>query len=67
MLGVATKLDVPVKIAFMRTQEDGTDKPGMLGLGDIVLPGLMIALAFKFDVISALKKTKGSIDTFWET
>jgi len=45
MVTVATKLDVPIKLVF-----PGPKNQGMLGLGDIVLPGIMIALALRFDL-----------------
>ncbi|KAF2172217.1 hypothetical protein M409DRAFT_17456 [Zasmidium cellare ATCC 36951] len=56
MVTVAKNLDVPIKLVFPRPDEPGA--PGeppiksfsMLGLGDIVLPGLMIALALRFDL-----------------
>jgi len=57
MVTVAKNLDVPIKLVFPRPDEP-SGKPGeppiksysMLGLGDIVLPGLMIALALRFDL-----------------
>jgi minor histocompatibility antigen H13 len=51
MVTVATNLDVPIKLVFPRPSEEGK-KPAfsMLGLGDIVLPGIMIALALRFDL-----------------
>jgi len=46
MVTVAKTLDVPIKLVFPR--------PGsslaMLGLGDVVLPGIMIGLALRFDL-----------------
>ncbi|RDW80135.1 hypothetical protein BP6252_04773 [Coleophoma cylindrospora] len=44
MVTVATSLDVPIKLVFPGK------KGGMLGLGDVVLPGIMIALALRFDL-----------------
>ncbi|OTA99986.1 hypothetical protein M426DRAFT_76029 [Hypoxylon sp. CI-4A] len=44
MVTVATKLDVPIKLVF-----EGPTKSSMLGLGDIVLPGIFIALCLRFD------------------
>ncbi|KAJ5608751.1 Peptidase A22B signal peptide peptidase [Penicillium herquei] len=54
MVTVATKLDVPIKLLFPRPPSPG-DKPGiealaMLGLGDIVIPGMMVGLALRFDL-----------------
>jgi minor histocompatibility antigen H13 len=44
MITVATTLDVPIKLTF----ESGS-KSSMLGLGDIVIPGMVICLALRFD------------------
>ena len=54
MITVATSLDIPVKLLFPRPS-DGHGDPqiqqlAMLGLGDIVLPGLVIGLALRFDL-----------------
>ncbi|SMY24210.1 unnamed protein product [Zymoseptoria tritici ST99CH_1A5] len=60
MVTVATNLDVPIKLVFPRPSEEG-EKPAfsMLGLGDIVLPGIMIALALRFDLyVFYLRKQK---------
>lgn len=52
MVTVATNLDVPIKLLFPRPAEEGETirKLAMLGLGDIVLPGIMIGLALRFDL-----------------
>ena len=66
MVTVAKNLDQPIKLVFPRPDEPST-VPGepptksfsMLGLGDIVLPGIMIALALRFDLyLFYLKKQK---------
>ena len=66
MVTVAKNLDVPIKLVFPRPDEP-SDVPGeppiktfsMLGLGDIVLPGIMIGLALRFDLyMFYLKKQK---------
>ncbi|KAI2637835.1 signal peptide peptidase-domain-containing protein [Hypomontagnella submonticulosa] len=44
MVTVATQLDVPIKLVF-----DGPTKSSMLGLGDIVLPGIFVGLSLRFD------------------
>ncbi|TKA22104.1 hypothetical protein B0A50_08358 [Salinomyces thailandicus] len=57
MVTVAKNLDQPIKLVFPRPEE-ASSTPGeppvqtysMLGLGDIVLPGLMIGLALRFDL-----------------
>jgi len=45
MVTVATSLDVPIKLVF-----PGPKRGGMLGLGDVVLPGIVMALALRFDL-----------------
>lgn len=54
MVTVATKLDVPIKMVFPRPagpNEDPNEMSlAMLGLGDIVVPGMMIGLALRFDL-----------------
>lgn len=65
MVSVATNLDVPIKMLFPRP-EVGEKKPSlaMLGLGDIVLPGIMIGLSLRFDLyLHYLKKQIGSEHT----
>ena len=63
MITVATKLDIPVKLLFPRPPavNDDPDKKSlsMLGLGDVVLPGIMIGLALRFDLyLFYLKKQR---------
>lgn len=54
MVTVAKSLDVPIKLMFPRPGpiENPAAPPShaMLGLGDIVLPGIMIGLALRFDL-----------------
>jgi minor histocompatibility antigen H13 len=54
MVTVAKSLDVPIKLVFPRPPpaDDPTAQSGhaMLGLGDVVLPGIMIGLALRFDL-----------------
>jgi len=45
MITVATTLDVPIKLVF-----PGPKHGSMLGLGDIVLPGIIMSLALRFDL-----------------
>ncbi|MCJ1421704.1 hypothetical protein MMC32_008070 [Xylographa parallela] len=63
MITVATKLDIPVKLLFPRppgVNDDPNKKSlSMLGLGDVVLPGIMIGLALRFDLyLFYLKKQR---------
>ena len=63
MVTVATKLDIPAKMLFPRPQSPKDDPTkqslAMLGLGDIVLPGLVIGFALRFDLyLFYLRKQK---------
>ncbi|KAF8455153.1 signal peptide peptidase-domain-containing protein [Terfezia claveryi] len=53
MVTVATSLDVPIKLLFPRPAPEGSQLGkhplAMLGLGDVVLPGIMISMALRFD------------------
>lgn len=71
MVTVAKNLDVPIKMLFPRPMEP-SKVPGelpkqsysMLGLGDIVLPGIMIAMALRYDLhLFYLKKQTRSTET----
>lgn len=44
MVTVATKVDAPIKLVFQ-----GPTRASMLGLGDIVIPGMFIGLCLRFD------------------
>ncbi|KAL1974178.1 hypothetical protein VTN31DRAFT_5738 [Thermomyces dupontii] len=54
MVTVATKLDVPIKLLVPRppgpSEEPDKLALSMLGLGDIVIPGMMIGLALRYDL-----------------
>jgi minor histocompatibility antigen H13 len=50
MVTVASSLDVPIKLMFPKPGSTGKSSAAMLGLGDIVIPGLMIGLALRFDL-----------------
>ncbi|KAK0668503.1 signal peptide peptidase-domain-containing protein [Cercophora samala] len=45
MITVATKLDAPIKLVF-----ENNKSVSMLGLGDIVVPGMLMGLALRFDL-----------------
>jgi len=56
MVTVAKNFDAPIKILFPQMKDtlvNGVlqNKPSMLGLGDIVVPGLFIALMLRFDLL----------------
>ena len=60
MVTVATKLDIPIKLLFPRpptpSEPPDTTSLAMLGLGDIVIPGMMLGLALRFDLFLYYKR-----------
>lgn len=64
MVTVAKNFDAPIKILFPRDLFAEQLKFSMLGLGDIVIPGIFIALCLRFDrhlaaAASSNSKSKG--------
>eukprot|EP01083_Nonionella_stella_P027471 75649_1 len=53
MVTVAKNLKAPIKLIFPRPAV--LEKPNMLGLGDIVLPGIYIALLLRYDIVNTYK------------
>ena len=51
MITVAKKVDAPIKLVFK-----SSSRSSMLGLGDIVVPGLLMALALRFDLYMYYKR-----------
>ena len=51
MAYVATKLDVPIKIEMPHFKEEPIQRCSLIGLGDMVLPGILVAFAFRHDII----------------
>ncbi|KAF7315733.1 Sec7-like domain belongs to guanine nucleotide exchange factors [Mycena indigotica] len=50
MVKVATSVDVPIKLLWPKSVKFGIDRGfTMLGLGDIVVPGVFVALALRYD------------------
>ncbi|PYH45393.1 aspartic endopeptidase [Aspergillus saccharolyticus JOP 1030-1] len=60
MVTVAKTLDVPIKLLFPRPPVSGeapdTISLAMLGLGDIIIPGMMVGLALRFDLYFYYKR-----------
>lgn len=62
MLTVAKSVDAPIKLIHPINLHDLEPKFSMLGLGDIVIPGVFVALCLKYDVHKTiLKKLKDEI------
>ncbi|GAA5875876.1 hypothetical protein JCM3774_001109 [Rhodotorula dairenensis] len=60
MVEVATSFDGPIKIVFPRNLAAGTDFT-LLGLGDIVLPGIFLGLALRFDYSMARARSRAPL------
>mmetsp|Transcript_90895 Transcript_90895/g.157700 ORF Transcript_90895/g.157700 Transcript_90895/m.157700 type:complete len:352 (-) Transcript_90895:148-1203(-) len=57
MVSVATQFDAPIKLLFPRNIFDlPNSKMTMLGLGDIVIPGIFVALMYRFDCAQSEKR-----------
>ncbi|GAA5984748.1 hypothetical protein JCM11641_002172 [Rhodosporidiobolus odoratus] len=56
MVTVATSFEAPIKLLAPKTFAKGGSDFSLLGLGDIVLPGIFIALALRFDYFMALRR-----------
>ena len=50
MLTVAKSIDAPIKLLFPKDWSTVPPQFSLLGLGDIVLPGVFIALCLRFDI-----------------
>merc|ERR1712137_309635 len=51
MVTVATSFEGPIKLLFLKNALSGEEwKFSLLGLGDIVLPGIFIAFLYRFDI-----------------
>lgn len=58
MVTVAKNLDIPIKIVFPYLNDEGDFKTSMVGLGDLVIPGIFVSLCLKFDFDQAFAKHK---------
>ncbi|KAI4113250.1 MAG: hypothetical protein LQ338_008210, partial [Usnochroma carphineum] len=65
MVTVATSLDIPAKLLFPRPPGPDGDPAkqhlSMLGLGDVVLPGMMIGFALRLDLYMHYLKQQKSV------
>lgn len=59
MVSVAKNFDAPIKLLFPRggldTLVDGKRQFSMLGLGDIVIPGIFVAIVLRYDIAHGSK------------
>jgi minor histocompatibility antigen H13 len=58
MVTVAKSFDAPIKLLFPKSLFVSDPKFSMLGLGDIVLPGVFIAFLLRYDSFRAFKEDK---------
>jgi minor histocompatibility antigen H13 len=56
MITVAKNLDIPIKIVFPYLNAEGDFKTSMVGLGDLVIPGIFVSLCLKFDFDQSFAK-----------
>ncbi len=55
-VSVAKNFDAPIKLLFPRAAAPGVEKPfSMLGLGDIVIPGVFVALLLRYDALNGFR------------
>lgn len=57
MLTVAKSVDAPIKLMFPSNLGTTPIKFSMLGLGDIVIPGIFVALCVRYDINRVLEKS----------
>ena len=58
MVTVAKNLDIPVKLLFPYLNSEGEVKHSMVGLGDLVIPGIFVSLCLKYDLDNFYAKNK---------
>lgn len=54
MLTVAKSIDAPIKILFPTDYSVDPPKFSLLGLGDIVIPGIFMAMCLRYDILRSL-------------
>lgn len=58
MLTVAKGIDAPIKLQFPKDYSGEKPQYSILGLGDIVIPGIFVSLCLRFDFLKALDTNK---------
>jgi len=58
MVTVAKSIDAPIKLMFPVDLKLTPPKFSILGLGDIVIPGIFVALCIRYDINRVLSKSK---------
>lgn len=60
MVTVAKELDLPLGIKGFNAE----GKTRLMGLGDIIFPGLFIAMCYRFELVNSLKEGRTTF-TSW--
>ena len=60
MVTVAKSFDAPIKLLFPQFGFDADSRPSMLGLGDIVIPGIFIALLLRYDLWRNIQRLRAA-------
>ena len=63
MVTVAKNLNAPIKILFPIDLLSVPPKLSLLGLGDIVIPGIFVAICLKYDVDKFLERKEEKLRT----
>lgn len=58
MLTVAKGIDAPIKLKFPKDYSADPPQYSILGLGDIVIPGIFVSLCLRFDFLKSLDISK---------
>lgn len=58
MLTVAKNIDAPIKLLFPKNLNASPPEFSLLGLGDIVLPGIFIAMCLRYDILRTIDTNK---------
>lgn len=58
MMTVAKGIDAPIKLQFPKDYSGEKPSYSILGLGDIVIPGVFIALCLRFDFLKTIDAEK---------
>jgi minor histocompatibility antigen H13 len=58
MVTVASNIDAPIKLQFPRNLAADPPQYSILGLGDIVIPGIFVSMCLRFDVLKQINNEK---------
>jgi len=58
MITVAKNIDAPIKLQFPRDLTTTPPQYSILGLGDIVIPGIFMSMCLRFDFLKTLDKQR---------